>query len=287
MTAEPSGGDPMRIWHQGLIEMQTVPAYAAALKGHLSAVASPATTVDVHGLIPGTYTPESSPAELAAHAYLMSLHVHQILDNVRRAEQEGYDAVAVTVLQDPGVREARTLVDIPVVGYGEAAMHLACLLGQRFAIVAFNADLVPLLEERILLSGLASRAGPTALLEVSYDDVTSAFDSPGRLIDGFRRAAGRAIAAGCDVVIPGQTIMAEVLWQNGVHRVDDAPVIDAVGATVRTCELMVALGRASGLRVSRRGYYGRRPAEELVRRARFHWARALADRTGESSREPR
>src|SRR5688572_31626182 len=109
--------------------MSTVPAYGPALEKHFAAVSAPGTTVDIHGVAPGTYR-GSTPAEVARHAYLMSLAVHQILDNARRAEREGYDAVAITILQDPGVREARSLVDIPVAGYGESAAYVACMLGR-------------------------------------------------------------------------------------------------------------------------------------------------------------
>src|SRR5687768_18056532 len=70
----------MRIWHQGFIEMATVPAYAGALERHLRAVAGPETVVDVHGVAPRTYTPHHTAADIARSPYLMSLHVHQILD---------------------------------------------------------------------------------------------------------------------------------------------------------------------------------------------------------------
>lgn len=256
-----------RIWHQGFIEMQTVPAYGPALERHLAAICGPDTEVTVHGLRPGTYTPDSSPAEITRYASVMHLHVNQILDNARQAERDGFDAVAIAILQNPGLREARTLVDIPVVGYGEAAMHLACQLGERFSVLAFNPDLLPLVERQIVEAGLERRAGPMAVIDVEYADVARAFDQPGPIIAAFEKAAREAVARGADVLIPGQTILAEVLWQNGVFRVADAPVVDALGAVVKTAELMVDLRRSSGLSVSRHGYFWARPPAELVDRA--------------------
>lgn len=258
---------PIRIWHQGFIEMQTVPRYGPALERHLARICAPGTEVVVHGLAAGTYTPTASPAELARYAYLMHLHVHQILDNVRQAEREGFDAVAIAILQNPGLREARTLVDIPVAGYGEAAMHLACLVGERFSVLAFNPDLFPLLEHQVAEQGLERRAGPMVTIDVDYSDVAAAFEQPEPVVEAFTEAARRAIAGGADVLIPGQTILAEVLWQQGIFRVDDAPVIDALAAAVKTAELLVQLRRSSGLSVSRRGYFWRRPPEELIRAA--------------------
>jgi allantoin racemase len=263
----PPGRRRTRIWHQGFIEMQTVPAYGPALERHLAAICRPDTDVVVHGLRPGTYTPDSSPAEITRYAYVMHLHVNQILDNVRQAERDGFDAVAIAILQNPGLRVARTLVDVPVVGYGESAMHLACQLGERFAVLAFNPDLFPLVGRQIAEAGLERRAGPLVVIEVEYADVARAFDQPGPVIAAFERAARAAVAGGADVLIPGQTILAEILWQNGVFRVADAPVIDALGAVVKTAELMVDLQRSSGLSVSRHGYFWARPPTELIDQA--------------------
>ena len=256
-----------RIWHQGVIEMQTVPAYGLALERHLAAVRGPDTEVVVHGLRPGTYTPYSSPAEITRHAAVMHLHVNQILDNVRQAERDGFDAVAIAILQNPGLREARTLVDIPVAGYGESAMHLACQLGERFSVLAFNPDLFPLVERQVADAGLERRAGPMVVVDIEYADVARAFEDPGPVVGAFEKAAHEAVAGGADVLIPGQTILAEVLWQNGVFRVGDAPVIDAVGAVIKTAELLVDLKRSSGLTVSRHGYFWSRPRAELIDRA--------------------
>ena len=268
MPAPASERSNVRIWHQGFIELATVPAYREALERHLRAVAEPGTVVDVHGVAPGTYTPGHTAADIARSPYLMSLHVHQVLDAARAAEREGYDAVAIAILQDPGLREARSLVEIPVAGYGEAAMHVACMLGRRFSVVLFNPELRDLVEEEIARAGLATRAAPHTLVEAEYGDVVEAFARPGRLVDAFTAAARRALDGGADVLIPGQTIMAEVLWQNGVRRIDDAPVIDALGVTIKTAELLAGLRRSSGVSASRRGYWGTRPDPELADRAR-------------------
>ncbi len=55
------------------------------------------------------------------------------------AEHAGsVDAVIVAAFGDPGVKAARELFDVPVVGMAEAAAVTACLLGERFAIVTFT-----------------------------------------------------------------------------------------------------------------------------------------------------
>ena len=273
----------MRIWHQGFVELAGLPAYRSALAAHVNAVASPDTIVELHGVAPGTYTPDHDAAEIARTPYLAGLHTHQVIDGARTAEREGYDAVAIAILQDLGLREARSLLDIPVAGYGESAMHVACMLGRRFAVVAFNPDLVTVIDAEIAAQGLRERSAPVALVDTDYGSVVDAFAKPEKLIDAFRSAARRALSAGADVLVPGQTIMAEVLWQHGVHRIDEAPVVDALGVTIATAELLVTLKRSSGMSATRRGYWGTKPDPELAERAR----RMLGGRRARASRPPR
>jgi len=49
------------------------------------------------------------------------------------AERNGYDAVVVTCMMDPGVEAAKEALDIPVVGPGEAARQIAPLLGKKIS----------------------------------------------------------------------------------------------------------------------------------------------------------
>lgn len=262
----------MRIWHQGFIDLSTVPAYEPALQRHFAAVCRPDTEVVVHGMPAGIYT-GTSPAEVARHAYISGLYTNQLTNNALQAEHEGYDAMLIGIIQSIGLRESRTIVDIPVTGYGESAMHLACMLGRKFSILAFNRDLFDQLEDDIRLFGLESRAAPMQLLELDYAAVSRGFDEPGPLVAAFEAGARRAIAAGADVLIPGQMILAEILWQNGAHRIDGVPVIDALGVTAKMAETFVDLARVSNLTHSRRGFWGARPPEDLIATARRHYLR--------------
>ena len=51
------------------------------------------------------------------------------------AEREGYDAVVVSCMMDPGVKAAKEALEIPVVGPGEAARAIASILGDRVASI--------------------------------------------------------------------------------------------------------------------------------------------------------
>ncbi len=267
----------MRIWHQSVIALTPESRYAEVLREHARKVGRPGTEVEVHGFDPEGYRGAPSPVELVRHAYLMSLHQHQILENVLRAEREGYDAVAINVIQAPGVREARGIVDIPVVSYGEAAMHFATMLGDRFGIVAFNEDLFPLFRQNIHEAGLESKAGPIVGLETRYTDVVRALDEPGGLLEEFRLAARKALEAGADSIIPGQALLGEVLFRHGLTRVDEAPVIHPLGAAIKMAEALVDLRQLSGVYVNRRrSYFWSRPPAELIAEARRYAGQLLS-----------
>jgi len=51
------------------------------------------------------------------------------------AEKNGYDAVVVSCMMDPGVKAAKEALDIPIVGPNEAAAAIASILGDKVARV--------------------------------------------------------------------------------------------------------------------------------------------------------
>jgi len=74
-------------------------------------------------------------------ASVMGQHV---VKAAQQAEREGYDAVVAACLLHPGVEEAQKLVQIPVIGAAEAAMHIAATLGDRISFVIGGSDMKPI-----------------------------------------------------------------------------------------------------------------------------------------------
>jgi allantoin racemase len=52
-----------------------------------------------------------------------------VVAKARWAESEGYDAVVVGCMIDPGVQEAKRVISIPIIGIGEATRTVAPLIG--------------------------------------------------------------------------------------------------------------------------------------------------------------
>jgi allantoin racemase len=49
-----------------------------------------------------------------------------------QAEQDGYDAIIISCGNDPGLEVLREVVKIPVIGPGDAGMHMCSMIGHRF-----------------------------------------------------------------------------------------------------------------------------------------------------------
>jgi Asp/Glu/hydantoin racemase len=228
----------MKIWYQSLVDGGRMPSYFDGLAARARKVARPGVEVRFASMPEGVYGGHT-PADAVVYPYFMSLHIQHILDNALRAEAEGYDVFAIGSVQDPGMEEARSALDIPVVGYGEAAMHFACLLGSRFTVLAFRDGFDQIMDLRIQKLGLASRALPTMLMDTDFNAVGKAQSEPAQLVDLFQEVARKAIRQGAEAIIPGQLYLSEAVARAGVTRVDDVPVVDALAATLKMAEGMV------------------------------------------------
>lgn len=253
----------IRIWHQSFTVLQDLGAYDAALRAHFDHVARPGTTVELHGMRKGTFATDY-PGDDIKYAPMQYLHGTQFIAAAIQAEKQGADAFAISTLPEPGLREAKALLDIPVVGYGESAMLTACMLGQKFGVLVFIEELADLVTANAIRHGLASRFVGAEYAGFNFRDVLSGFESPGPLIDRFRQASRRLIEKGADVIIPGEAPLNVLLAANGVREVDGAVVLDSLASWVKHAEMLVDLRRKCGINRSRRGYFNERPSPERV-----------------------
>ena len=255
----------MRIWHHSFTVLQNLPPYAEALKEHFARVAAPGTEVVMHGMHPRTYQTEY-PGNDIQYAYFQTLHSQQFVMGAIAAEEQRFDAFALTTLPEPSLQEIRSLVDIPVVGYGESAMLAASMLGQRIGVLLFIGGMAETVERNVDRMGLSSRFVGAHAVSFGFNDVLTAYaGDTAPLIERFRADARALIARGADVIIPGEAPLCLLLAKSGVNDVDGVPLVDALAATIKMAEMMVGLRRATGVSPCRRGYFQARPPRERVK----------------------
>jgi allantoin racemase len=254
----------MRIWHQSFTVLEELPDYATLLSGHAARVARPGTEVVLHGMRPGTY-PSRYPGDHIRFSYLQRRHTQQFIDAAIEAEAGGYDAFFISTIPDVGFEDIRTLVDIPVIAFGQASLLVAATLGRRVGIINFIDALRPQLRRNADLYGLGDLLGPVLPLGLGFNDILDGYAEPKPVIDTFRQVARRAIDDGAEVIVPGEVPMNAFLAHHEVHDVDGVPVLDSFAAGLKLCELRVDLARSTSLRPVRGvGLYHDRPSPDLV-----------------------
>jgi len=91
---------------------------------------------------------------------------------IQATQGKGYDAIVIACFSDQGIIAAKELCDIPVVGIGEASMHLACMLGNKFTIVTTANRRVPSKALYVRCSGLESRLASVRAVGVRVEETT-------------------------------------------------------------------------------------------------------------------
>lgn len=259
----------MRIWHQSLTALDKLSGYADALRNHF-VVMAPDVTVDLHGVKPGTY-PSRYPGRRIASPYLQGLQRDQFVRAALAAEGEGYDALMIATIPDLALEECRSVVDIPVVGFGQASMLAAGFLGDKVGVVSFDGSgLEPQLRRNASKYGVSERLGPVVTITATFDDIIDALSgskSPDSVVRSFMVGAGEAIDHGADVLIPGAGPLNLLIARLGLSRVGEVPVLDSFHCAIEACRMLVSFGGRS-VTPTRNGFYWRRAVGEDVRAAR-------------------
>ena len=178
----------------------------------------------------------------------------QVIELAARRHDEA-DAVLLAISFDSGVRAARELLPIPVVGMCEAAAHLACMLGGKFALLTFGDRAGAIYEEIIEGYGLASRfTGVFTLPILSPEELHDTSLVAGRVLEAVHDAADR----GAESVVLAGAVFAGL--PSHLRDRTPIPLVDGIAAGVRMAEALVALGTSPPAR----GSYRRPEGKDLA-----------------------
>src|SRR5262249_13819948 len=145
---------------------------------------------------------------------------------------------------DGGLYEARSAVDIPVVGLGEVSMLHACTLGQRIALVTINPVFIPMHEEQIQRYGLSSRIVAVKAIEADPVLLVRAFterDAFEDVLRQFRDQVHPLVKQGAEVIIPAGGLPALLFTRMKRFTIGQAPVLNCIAVLAKTTEMAVAL----------------------------------------------
>jgi allantoin racemase len=205
------------------------------------AVANPETLIEA-------FNPRVGPASIEGYVD-EAMAVPGMLEAMFAAQERDSEIAGFVIacFDDTGLDAARSLLDAPVVGIGEAACHMASLLAVRFSVITTLSRSVAAIEHNIMKYGLSSRCARVRAAEVPVLDLEdTASDAYARISDEIHLALtedhAEAIVLGC----AGMTDLAASLAT--AHGV---PVIDGVASGVKLVEGLAAMG----LRTSKKTSY--------------------------------
>ncbi len=154
------------------------------------------------------------------------------------AERHGeYDGVIIDAFGDPGLLGIKEMLNVPVVGMTEAALASACLLGQRFSIIAISSRIKAWYLETVERSHLTTRLASIRSLNDTLRNIGTVQE------DHAERLKELAIEAvekdGADVIILAGAPLAGLA--RSLEGQLPVPVVDGVSSAVRHCESLIAL----------------------------------------------
>lgn len=196
---------------------------------------------------------EGCPADID---YFYSKHLIEavLFERIMRSEEEGFDAVIVGCCYDPGVRAARELVDIPVVGPMEASMQMAIYHGFYYTIVTDHRKAAPYLEDMAHSSGYGGRCRGVRTVDWFVRDMIKDHEAVARdTIDVCQKVVKETNA---ETILLGCTIVAacfqEYLMAGNPHP--EVSIVNPNLMALKMAEGLADLKQKGGYHISRSGY---------------------------------
>lgn len=256
----------MRLWYQSLARQTESTPYGAILRKVIDSCADPGTSVHVQGV--------SETAGIGVHYRFLEYHdTREVIYNAIRAEKEGFDAYLIGNISDAGIREAREMVNIPVLGLSETSFHLASIMGANFALVTISEKWTPRILENVRRYGLEQRLAGVEAMRTSPLELKKAMvdkDYRETIVAQFMAAAERLLANGAEVIIPAGGDVIVFLADAGIYEIGRAPVLNGIVELIKMGETAVKLKRITGRFTSKRLGYATPTGDFLERIRSFY-----------------
>lgn len=202
--------------------------------------------------------------------YPYMLNAVDVANNIANEGRAGAEGIMVACSGDPGIIEARTLVDVPVVGPWEASLHLAAMYGYRFGVITVaDQAWVETCHSLVAKSGLINRCvGVQPISIPSAEAFTEGFTNPDRVLAEIDKQARKLVDMGASAICIGSAGLSTIASAGGLTKLSglDVPVFDTLVAGLKTLEMRVDLHQRGGLpATSRSGYTTRLPDADIDR----------------------
>lgn len=198
------------------------------------------------------------PDNLEYH-YYEHLVEDDLLLKIVDYERRGFGAVVIGCFYDGGLREARELVSMPVVGEGQAGMLFAASLGHRFSIISGRRKWVPKFEDNATVYGVSGKLSSIRVVDYSIRRISKDRDG---YLKAVEREAKKAIEEdGAEVILLSEEASFTLDKLASLQSRLSAPVIDPGVVAWKWAELAADLYKGLGLSHSKVAEYETPPRD--------------------------
>ena len=185
-------------------------------------------------------TSSQAPPSIQGY-YDVAMCLSGLINEVQRAEN--FDAIVVACFDDTGIDAIRCIVEVPVLGIGEAAYHAAAMLANRFSVITTLSRSVAGIEANLMRYGLMAkcakvRATDIPVLKLEENDPETIALIEQSIKTAIENDSAEAIVLGC----AGMTDLMDQLTEKF-----KIPIIDGVSCAINFAEALVK----SGLKTSK------------------------------------
>lgn len=158
------------------------------------------------------------------------------------AERDGCDAILIDTVSDSGMKPLRSRLNIPVVGPGQVACHIALLLSERFSFLATWEKWAPIYRKIANEYGLADRVASIRSPNLP-PDLANLLGDEEAYMPALLEEAEKAV----ELDRAGAVVLASTtMWQAHDYLQErlDVPVINPGVWGFKLAELMVRMGKS-------------------------------------------
>jgi allantoin racemase len=247
-----------RIWFQGATDRVAHHEYISRLEPHMRRMLD-----EPYDFTFNTVTPPAT----TTHPITEFRMARAFIRNAVQAQSQGFDAMAITHFQDAGLAEAKSVVDIPVLGLGETTLMHACTLGRKLGLITINPTFIPWHEDQVTRYGLSSRVVGVRAVDCKVSDFMDAFackQGYDALYPKWEREVNMLLNAGADVIVPAGGLPMLLFGGQHAAMMGGAPIVDGLALIARAAQTAIQLRERCGLGVSRRSNFAHPPDKALA-----------------------
>ncbi|WP_312108245.1 aspartate/glutamate racemase family protein [Brevibacillus reuszeri] len=203
---------------------------------------------------------KKGPLHLEYNCYEV-LAMPDLIRQVIKAEQDGYDGTIIGCFYDPALRACREVSRKMVISApAEASLQLSATIGESISIIVGRQKWIPQIRENVQKYGFSHKLASIRPLEMGVLDFQKDHEYT---MNQIRKAAKEAIEQdGADVLVLGCT--AELGFYEKLQEEFRIPVIDVSLAAVKYAEFSVNVGRKLGWSQSKRVGFQSPPMVEAI-----------------------